>query len=52
MRQLTQLSNASVNESIYLSLFVLSLAQNKKITTMKLLKVKIRVLAAWNNHRG
>ena len=34
-----------------LSLFVLTLVL-KKIMTMKILKVKIRVLAAWNNHRG
>ena len=33
------------------SLFVFTLAQ-KQIMTMKILKVKIRVLAAWNSHGG
>jgi len=34
------------------SLFVLTLAKEKITLSMKILKVKIRVLAAWNNHRG
>ena len=33
------------------SLLVLTLTQ-KQITAMKILKVKIRVLAAWNNREG
>ena len=33
------------------SLFVLTLAQ-KYITAMKILKVRIRALSAWNNHSG
>jgi len=39
-----------INQSI--SLFLLTLAEDKITISMKILKVKIRVLAAWNNHRG
>jgi len=40
-----------IDQSVFI--FVLTLAQNnKKFTTMKILEVKIRALAAWNNHRG
>jgi len=41
-------TNQSINQSI--SLFVLNLAKEKLQFPMKILKVKIRVLAAWNNH--
>ena len=34
------------------SLFVLTLAKEKIPIPMEILTVKIRVLAAWNNHRG
>ena len=34
------------------TIFICTHSCSKKITTMKILKVKIRVLAAWNNHRG
>jgi len=34
------------------SLFVLTLSKEKLQCSMKILKVKIIVLAAWNNHRS
>ena len=46
-----QSSNESVNQSI--NLYLYSFLLKKKITiSMKILKVIIWVLAAWNNHRG
>jgi len=40
--------NQPINQSI--SLFVLNLGKEKNTISMKILKLKIRVLAAWNNH--
>ena len=47
-----RLSFLVIYQSINQSLFVLTLAKKKITISMKILKVKFRVLAAWNNHRG
>jgi len=48
LKEFGSCGNQSINQSI--SLFVLNLGQEKITISMKILKVKIRGLGAWNNH--